>query len=335
GYEREQGHTQLDTLTAMAQWCRGAGIRTKGHPLCWHEVTPPWLESKAPAEVRRLLMARITREVKGLAGLIDTWDVVNESVVMPRYKNAVGRLCRRIGRIELLKSAFAAAREANPKAELVLNDFDTTPRCEKVIADCIKAGVDFDVIGIQSHMHKGYWGAQRAWDVCERFAKFGRPLHFTELTILSGRLKPQDDNEWHKRHTDWRTTSAGEKRQAAQAVEFYRVLYSHPAVEAVTWWDFSDRGAWQGAPAGLVRKDMSPKGAYEALKQLVKGKWWTGELKLVTDPKGRAKFRGFLGDYTVRAGKSAGALSLAKAGKTVRTARLDQAAGKAVTSRRK
>ena len=28
---------------------------------------------------------------------------------------------------------------------------------------------------------------EEAWEVCERFAKYGWPLHFTELTVLSGR----------------------------------------------------------------------------------------------------------------------------------------------------
>jgi len=314
-YERRQGRTRQDSLTTMARWCRQGDITAKGHPLCWHEVVPKWLEGKSPAEVEKLQLGRIARDVKAFAGLIDTWDVVNESVVMPNHKNAIGRLCKNLGRTELLKRTFATARKANPKATLILNDFDTSRRFEQVIADCIKSGVDFDVIGIQSHMHKRYWGARRAWDVCRRFAKFKKPLHFTELTILSGPLKT--DNDWHKRRTDWHTSAEGEKRQAEQAVEFYRVLYSHPAVEAITWWDFSDNGAWQGAPAGLVRKDMSPKGAYQALKKLIKGKWWTGEMKLTTDTQGRVRFRGTLGQYSaaVTPGKVAGVFSLTKSGK--------------------
>ena len=298
GYERRPGKTQQARVTAMARWCRDNNVRTKGHPLCWHEVVPRWLEGKPLAEVEKLQMGRITREVKGFTGLIDTWDVVNESVVMPRHKNAVGKLCTRIGRVELLKRTFATARKANPKATLVLNDFDTSRRCERVIRDCIKAGVDFDVIGIQSHMHKGYWGAKKAWEVCQRFAKFGKPLHFTELTILSGPLKR--DNDWHRRRTDWHTTPDGEKRQAAQAAEFYRVLYSHPAVEAITWWDLSDYRAWQGAPAGLVRNDMSPKPAYEELAKRVKGAWWT-RATVRTGADGTAAVRGFLGDYRASA----------------------------------
>ena len=107
-------------------------------------------------------------------------------------------------------------------------------------------------------------------------------------TLLSGKLKT--DADWMGHHPGWNTTADGEKRQAREVVELYRVLFSHPAVEAITWWDFSDLHAWQGAPAGLVRKDMSPKPAYEELMKLVKGTWWTGERKLTTDAAGRADY---------------------------------------------
>ncbi|MCX7778519.1 MAG: 1,4-beta-xylanase, partial [Armatimonadetes bacterium] len=73
-------------------------------------------------------------------------------------------------------------------------------------------------------------------------------------------------------------------------------------VQAITWWDFSDDGAWQGAPAGWLRKDMSPKPVYERLMGLIKGEWWTSE-KGTTDDNGVWRTRAFYGDYelTIRA----------------------------------
>jgi len=320
-YEPAEGQTRKQRLTAMARWCAEHQIRAKGHPLCWHEVVPKWLQDKTAPQVQALQFGRITREVTDFAGLIDTWDVVNEAVVMPRRKgNAVSRLCKRLGRVRLIRQAFSLARKANPKAVLILNDFDTSARYEKLIRQCMDAGVEFDIIGIQSHMHKGYWGAQRVWEICERFAKFGKPLHFTEVTILSGKLKTDDD--WFGYHPDWNSTAAGERRQAQQVAEFYRVLFSHPAVEAITWWDFSDQGAWQGAPAGLLRKDMTPKPAYETLKKLIKKEWWTGPLRLTTDAKGRVNFRGFLGRYIIKTDTVQAHFAVETPGRLRRTVRL-------------
>jgi hypothetical protein len=80
---------------------------------------------------------------------------------------------------------------------------------------------------------------------------------------------------------------------------FYTVLFAHPAVQAITWWDFSDHGAWQGAAAGLLRKDMSPKPVYERLEGLIKGEWWTKTAGR-TNARGEYAARVFHGSHRVQ-----------------------------------
>ena len=112
----------------------------------------------------------------------------------------------------------------------------------------------YDVIGIQSHMHGGVWSNGHIWKVCQQFARFDVPLHFTETTVLSG------ERIWDKAPgSPWPSTPEGEAFQARETARFYTMLFSHPAVAAITWWDFSDFQAWKNAPAGLVRKDMTPQ----------------------------------------------------------------------------
>ena len=89
-----------------------------------------------------------------------------------------------------------------------------------------------------------------------------------------------------------------EAKQAEQAVQFYTMLFAQPAVQAITWWDFSDYQAWQKAPAGLVREDMSPKSVYERLRKLLKGEWWTSTT-LKTDEQGACTTRVFHGLHQV------------------------------------
>jgi endo-1,4-beta-xylanase len=314
-YEPEQGKPAAERLRRLARWCIAHGVTAKGHPLCWHEVQPRWLVGKAPEEVLKLQLARIRRDVAAFAGTVDVWDVVNEAVVMPDHRGGrpeLPALCRKLGRVELLRQTFAAARAANPRAVLALNDYNTSAKYEALIRDALAAKVPVDVVGIQSHMHGGYWGARRVWEVCERFARLGRPLHFTEATILGGPRKEKLD--YRKYYKDWLPTPEEEKRQSEQAREFYTVLFSHPAVRAITWWDFSDRGAWLGAPAGLLRRDMTPKPAYEALRKLIKGEWWTAEVKATTDAAGQVRLRGFLGEYAVTAQGAAGTFRLERPG---------------------
>ena len=88
-------------------------------------------------------------------------------------------------------------------------------------------------------------------------------------------------------------------RQADYVEKFYTLLFSHPAVEAITWWDLADgKGAYLEAPAGLVRADMSPKPAYTRLLQFIKKTWWT-VADTVTDHDGYAMFDGFHGRYQI------------------------------------
>jgi GH35 family endo-1,4-beta-xylanase len=179
---------------------------------------------------------------------------------------------------------------------MLINDYRTDPPYAALMTRLVElAGKrPFDVIGIQSHMHGGAWTNTRIWEVCERFAKFGVPLHFTETTILSGKR----GWEMARKGEPWLSTAEGEKYQAENVERFYTMLFSHPAVAALTWWDFTDRGAWQRAPAGFLRADLSPKPAYESLRHLIKEKWWT-RTKVKTNEKGKAHLRAFLGEHQV------------------------------------
>src|SRR3712207_4485412 len=215
-------------------------------------------------------------------------------------QNAITRLCRSIGRIPTIRLTFEEARAANPATTLILNDFNLSTAYECLIEGVLEAGVQVDAIGLQSHMHQGYWGEERTLDVLERFARYGLPLHWTETTLVSGDLMPPeivDLNDFQV--PEWPSTPEGEERQADDVVRHYRTLLAHPSVEAVTYWGITDRGAWLGAPAGLVRADGSPKPAYDALRGLVKQDWWLPPTRLRTDAEGGITVRGWPGDYSV------------------------------------
>jgi endo-1,4-beta-xylanase len=303
GYESREGRPDYAATDRIIDWCRPRGIRIKGHPLMWNYIDPKWLPDD-PAEVRRLQLARIRACVERFAGRIDMWDVVNEATEFERphiLKNApkLTTAAKDVGKMEFVREAFETARAAHPKATLLINDYITDARyADEVISKLVDRNGKplYDVIGIQCHQHGGAWTAKRTWEICERFAKFGVPLHFTEATILSGQLG------WDLCATrpafQWPSTPEGEERQAREVVRFYTVLFSHPAVEAITWWDFVD-GGWQNAPGGFLRRDFTPKPAYHALLGLVKDKWWT-RMREVTDPAGQIRLRGFCGDYRAK-----------------------------------
>jgi endo-1,4-beta-xylanase len=300
GYEKEMDHPQADHLRNMAAWCARRGIIAKGHPLVWHEVFPEWAKALADAEVLRRLEERVKTIVSQFRGSIDIWDVVNEATVSERFDNAVGRWIKARGAAECVKIALGWAREAAPSATLLYNDFNISPAFEALVKSLIDSGAPANAVGVQSHMHKERWTLEKAWDACDAYGRFGLPVHFTELTVLSGRPKAAEDNDWHLVHTDWHTTKKGEAAQLSYGKRFYTLLFSHPAVEAITWWDMSDLRSWQGAPAGLVRADMTPKPLYDwLLASFGPGGKWHTDVPVVADARGRAKARCFFGDYEV------------------------------------
>lgn len=300
-YEPIEGRDMGGVTMRAAQWLRDRDVTVKGHPLCWHTECAGWLMRYPNDVILEKQLARIRREVGGFAGVIDMWDVINEVVIMPifnKYDNAITRICRDLGRVGIIREVFAAARQSNPGATLLLNDFNTSINYEILLEGCLACGIPVDAIGIQSHQHQGYWGLDKLHEVLHRFDHFGLPIHFTENTLISGHIMPPEYDDLNDYQIPvWPSTPEGEDRQAREIVEMYTALFAHPLVEAITTWDFTD-GKWLGAPSGVLRKDNSLKPAYFALQEKIKGDWWTA-VDVVTDEAGQISLTGYLGDYEV------------------------------------
>jgi len=288
-----------DTLAAAGA---GLGHTLKGHPLIWFydPCYPDWAR-KPYDEMRPVILETVRKCVERYKGTIDIWDVVNE---MPVQRGPTGGFKLTFAElVDLTRDALAVAREANPEATLIVNDFgiisdpDGMSNRYGFFRALIDAGADFDVVGIQAHM----MGRDSLWIVYESLRKYsdlGKPIHVTEVTVLSkGEWGP-----WYEGGGQWT-----EEIQADVVRDFYTVCFAVPSIEAVTWWDLCDRQTWQPY-GGLLRADFTPKPAYHALEDLVAS--WTTKVILATGADGRAGFRGYAGEYELTLSTAAGPAGL-------------------------
>jgi GH35 family endo-1,4-beta-xylanase len=261
----------------VVSWCREHGIRLKGHPLLWGDEggIPVWSNGQPAPDLQR---ARVFEIMRRYGKQIDFWEVVNEPTLHREPK---------------VNEPYHWAREASPNASLIINEAfvlaDGRPVFYSLLDDAAKHGVPFDGIGIQAHEPQGMrFPLDRVEHILDRYAGLGKQLHVTEFTPTSG------GEEIVGSHKQGRWDEAA---QAEYAEKFYRVCFAHPAMRAITWWDFSDRGSWRPG-GGMLRTDLSPKPVYDALKRLIHEEWMT-DIAGEANADGNFEFTGFFGEYRV------------------------------------
>jgi endo-1,4-beta-xylanase len=230
-----------DELVAFA---RANGQAVRGHALLWGEALPPWAKSMSTrAEAERELTAHIETVVDRYKGRIATWDVVNEVIKFdPRpdepYRDTIWQ--RLLGP-EHVEIAFRTAARVDPKARLVLNDFNFEEggvgvvARRKVALDILRRLQDKKIpvhgIGLQSHLY-----AENSLDVdgIQRFIRdivaLGIDVEVTELDVIDWKLPAE---------------TATRDRAAASLVSTYLdAITSVRAPKAIVTWGLTDRYSW-------------------------------------------------------------------------------------------
>jgi len=267
--EKRRGRPDVERLDAAVEWCRERGIAVRGHPLLWEQAVPPWVGQMTGEEARDAVRDHVQRTVARYRETVAWWDVVHA----PAERVRVGR-----GEIETAQVLRWAA-EAEPRGRLLISGDD--PEALVEIAKQIGAAdVRLDGIAVTAHQHDGAWPLGRVRQTLARCGSVGRPVHVSAVTLLG---RPETEAE-----------------QAEAVRHFYTAAFAHPKVVSITWWDLSDRFAWQNAPAGLLRADLSPKPAYKVLDRLINHLWRTDAAGR-TDARGKVRVRAFLGTHRITA----------------------------------
>ncbi|GGK90245.1 beta-xylanase [Sphaerisporangium melleum] len=174
------------------------GMKVRGHTLAWHSQTPDWVFkdgdrdlTATPAD-KALLLKRLTDHIRAVMGRykgkIGTWDVVNEVVDENRPDGMRRSPWFTITGYDFIRTAFRVARQVDPAARLVLNDYNTElPRKRRAVYDLVRRlraeGVPIDAVGHQVHVNIEYPAAAEIEKTIELFAGLGVDQQVTELDV--------------------------------------------------------------------------------------------------------------------------------------------------------
>jgi len=268
-----------------------------GHNLVWHSQVPSWVfhDDKGNLLDRDALLARMKDHIDTVVGRykgkINSWDVVNEAL------NDDGTLRQslwyKIIGPDFIEKAFQYAHEADPKAELVYNDYslENEPKRSGAIALVKKLrsdGVYITGVGIQGHDHLDWPTVEQEDETISAFATAGVKVSITEfdITVLpnGGGQQTADVNLRIQQNAALNPYANGlpdsvQQELAKRYADLFGVFMKHPGeVERVTFWGVTDGDSWlndwpvrgrTNYPL-LFDRNGQPKAAYDAVMRAAK-----------------------------------------------------------------
>lgn len=240
------------------------GLFVAGHTLIWHQQTPDWVfeDSMGNPLSRDSLLQRMQDHIFTVVGRykgkVNGWDVVNEAIDdngqlrKSRWLDIIGA--------DYIEKAFQFAREADPDAELYLNDYNIESNGKRegaiqLIEHLQDEGVRIDGIGIQGHWHLDTPDINVIDSAIQIFAGLGLKVMITELDInvlprpenisgadisqdfeLQKQLNPYPDN----------LPDSVQQKLADRYAEIFKVFVKNAdKISRVTFWGTHDAVSWK------------------------------------------------------------------------------------------
>ena len=293
------------------EFCEKNGIEPREHALAYDAFFPKWLYNASVEEVKQEYERHCAEISERYANKIPTIEVTNE-MQWERGKTAF------YDEPNFVEWCFKTAEKYFPNNQLVINEITrlswldccrATDKYYAYIEANMLKGARIDAIGMQYHLFNKRemeyeWtrltlNPENLYRHMDMYSNFGKPLQITEVTVPAFSWKEED-----------------EEIQAEIIEKLYSIWFSHPNVEQIIYWNLVDGYAhlWDPDPekikasqgdmsigenyyyGGLLRFDLSPKPAYNTVKNLIQNVWHSEE-GAVTDENGICSFRGFYGEY--------------------------------------
>ncbi|KAG7451284.1 endo-1,4-beta xylanase [Guyanagaster necrorhizus] len=231
--EPERGVFTFAAGDVIADLAASNGQLLRGHNCVWYNQLPSWVSSGGfdNATLTEIVATHCGTVVGHYAGQTYSWDIINEPFNddgtwrSDVFYNTMGE--------SFVPVALNAARAADPKTKLYINDYNIegTGAKSTAMVNLVKSlkaqGVPIDGIGIQCHLIVGEVPSTLKENF-EQFTALGVEIAITELDI---------------RMTLPSTTAL----LAQQKADYETVISTCTAVErciGVTVWDYTDKYSW-------------------------------------------------------------------------------------------
>jgi endo-1,4-beta-xylanase len=249
----EQGKDDYGPADTVAAFALENDLVLRGHNLLWYYRTPNWFFDLATRQDQeRAVVEHIQRLAGRYRGMIHSWDVVNEPIE-PKDGRPDGLrtavFLETLGP-EYLDLAYRVARETDPSARLVVNEYDVeldTPDQEtrrtallSLLERMQRSGTPVDAVGIQAHLScsgSPPFSPSRLRRFLADLAGLGLTIQITELDV-----------------TDENAPADPVMRDHLVADTYSRFLdaaLDEAAVKVVVTWGLSDRHSW------IVRRETN------------------------------------------------------------------------------
>ncbi len=247
----------------LVEWAQKNGKTVIGHCLVWHSQPPRWMFTDANGKQvsREVLIGRMYNHIMTVVthykGKVKGWDVVNEAIEddgsyrKSPYYNIIGP--------EFIELAFQFAHEADPDAELYLNDYSMAKPAKremyvKLIRNLKAKGLRIDAIGMQSHNGYNYPDYVEYEKSIEAFAAEGVNVMLTELDInmlpnphgfsgaeISQKFELQQKYNPYVNGLDKKAQKLFDQRY----LELFKIIERHKdVISRVTFWGVNDGNSW-------------------------------------------------------------------------------------------
>ena len=264
-----------DNLVSLAQQ---NNMAIRGHCLVWHAQLPTWVSSDGKKndknwtreEALEIMRNHITKVMQHYKGKVREWDVVNECLDDDQttvrsnptsYDLRQQSVWQRAIGDDYIEWAFKFAHEADPDAELYLNDYDVELQGKakslafyNLAVSLKQKGIPIHGVGLQCHFSTGEVDGVKLNRTIQRFAEAGLKCIITELDMGV----PS-------------TSSANLEEQARLYRMITDIVLKNDNCPSMVIWGIKDNDSWRSASNPLLYDSgMGKKSAWYGVRSALR-----------------------------------------------------------------